>query len=162
MEPASPHRAGSLGGDSIHFSGETHMTIEVIGKDDDLCFNNLAWKLLIELALQFGWKPAGAMEPDEEEDGSEPDEEEDGLAAEQVVKLTEETLEQHRAPQDDAIAQAVKSLFFHSGDPVLDSYFNNAGFRVTADDANALADALDRALPDLPDPNALEHKVGTI
>jgi hypothetical protein len=38
------------------------------------------------------------------------------------------------------------------------NYVTNDGQRVTAADARRLADALEKALPDLPDHDALEHK----
>jgi hypothetical protein len=65
------------------------------------------------------------------------------------------------ASEDHPLAQVFESLFFHSGDPVLDSYFNNAGFRVTPEDARALAEALERALPDVPRHEALQHRAVT-
>jgi len=37
-------------------------------------------------------------------------------------------------------------------------YFSNDGQRVTAEDARELAAALERALPDVPDHDALRHK----
>jgi hypothetical protein len=56
------------------------------------------------------------------------------------------------------LAQAIKSLFPHTQEPVLNSYHENSGRRVTAEDALALADALERALPDVPSHDALAHK----
>jgi hypothetical protein len=41
------------------------------------------------------------------------------------------------------------------------SYFLNDGLLVRPEDARALADALERALPDVPDHDALEHKTFT-
>jgi hypothetical protein len=64
------------------------------------------------------------------------------------------------APQArlDPLAQAVKSVLCRSNDPVVDSYFKNAGFRVTAEDARCLADALEGTLPDVPNHDALADK----
>lgn len=39
------------------------------------------------------------------------------------------------------------------------NYFDRRGQQVTDDDARALADALERALPDVPDHDAIAHKV---
>src|SRR5262249_2364638 len=85
-----------------------------------------------------------------------------------LTKLTYEEFEQLLSPEqrealeafgDDLLAQVVKSMAIQSEDPLLDSYFNNPGFRVTAGDANALAGALERALPDVPGHDAMAHKV---
>jgi len=48
------------------------------------------------------------------------------------------------------------------GRPWSRTYFSNDGQRVTAEDAHALADALKRALPDMPDEDAVAHKMETI
>src|SRR5262249_52232156 len=61
-------------------------------------------------------------------------------------------------PEDHPLARLIRSLFPRSGDPVLGGYFVNDGQRVTAEDARALADALERALPDIPDHDAMPHK----
>src|SRR2546423_13839985 len=45
------------------------------------------------------------------------------------------------------------------GRPWNGTYFCNDGQRVTAEDAHALADALERALPDIPDEDAVAHKM---
>jgi hypothetical protein len=71
-------------------------------------------------------------------------------------------LEQSELDPDDPLAQAIKQVvrpvLLHSDDPVIDSYFHNAGFRVTTEHARALADALERALPDVPNHEAAAHK----
>jgi hypothetical protein len=129
--------------------------MELVSEQRTELFNNTAWKMLIDLALQYGWRPAGTQEPDGEDHPPEDDE----SPEEDVVQPSEDQSRAAEARPDHPIAQAVKSLFFRSGDPVLDSYFKNGGARVTAEDARALADALERALPDVPCHNALEHEV---
>ena len=63
-----------------------------------------------------------------------------------LTELTYEEFEQLLSPEqrealeafgDDLLAQVVKSMTIQSEDPVLDSYFSNAGFRVTAEDEHA-------------------------
>jgi hypothetical protein len=127
--------------------------MDLIGIHGATTFSHRGWTLLIELAREYGWKPAGAVEPAEEGETE---------AAVQALELTKEELEPYRVPADHPLAQAVRSLSFRSGDPVLDSYFNNAGFRVTAEDARGLADALERALTDIPRHEALEDKAVTM
>lgn len=128
------------------------MTMDLIGKQRETCFNNHTWGLLLELAQEYGWKPAGAIATDEDEEIKEPCE---------VLELTEEELQKYRVSPDDPVAQSIKSSCVRSGDSVLNSYFYNAGYRMTAKDACALADALERALPDVPRHDALAHKMVT-
>jgi len=45
------------------------------------------------------------------------------------------------------------------GGPWNGTYFSNSGQRVTTEDAHALADALEQALPDMPDEDAVAHKM---
>ena len=130
------------------------MTMDLIGNQGAISFTHQSWKLLIDLALKYGWKPAGAQEPDPEDTFVEDGEDDD----DNFVELSEEQLEAFQVPSDHPLAQALNSLIVQTSDPVLGSYFNNAGFRVTAQDARALADALKSALPDIPSHNAMEHK----
>jgi hypothetical protein len=127
--------------------------MDLIGKHGETSFTLRGWRSLIQLALTYGWKPRGAIEPAEEGESD---------AAVPVLQFTVEELDQYRVPPDDPLAGAAKALSSHSGNPVLDSYFNNAGFRVTPEDARALADALERALPDIPRHEALENKTVTM
>jgi hypothetical protein len=129
------------------------MTMQLVSDRGEELFSTWAWKVLIDLARRYGWQPAGAREPfskDSVQSGGD------------FVELSEEQLEAYEIPAGHPVAGAVKSLFVESGDLVLDSYFRNAGFRVTAGDARALADALERALPDIPDHDGLGHKAVTL
>jgi hypothetical protein len=114
----------------------------------------MAWKMLIDLALRYGWKPAGAQKLEMKDDPAEEQESSEGG----LGKLWPLPVNVPGAPVDKGLAQAVKSVLFQSNDPVVDSYFKNAGFRVTAQDAWALAEALERALPDVPNHDALAGK----
>jgi len=138
------------------------MTMELIGKQGEELFNNPSWKMLLALALRYGWKPAGAQEPDEEDDLNE----EEAFDEEECLELSGQPFELPKLDPDDpraqVIKQAVQTVLLHSDDPVIDSYFHNVGFRVTTEDARALADALERALPDVPNHDALKLKAVTI
>ena len=61
-----------------------------------------------------------------------------------AILLTEEELEDFRVPDDHPLAEVVQALFPQYHDPVLASYFQNAGGKVSIEDARALAD-LDQA-----------------
>jgi hypothetical protein len=104
--------------------------------------------MLIDLALHYGWKPAGT----EDREDDPPDEGDEG-----DLVLSEEELEAYAVPDDHPLAQAIRSSLPQSDDPVIFAYFVS-GRRVTPEDARALADALERALPDLPRHDALGHK----
>jgi hypothetical protein len=119
-----------------------------------MVFTHDGWKMLIDLALQHGWQPAGVQEPDPTEDGA--------LDEGDFVELSQGQLQACELPGDHPLAQDVKSLLFPFGDPVLDAYFHNAGLRASAEDARALADSLERALPDVPSHDALADKVVTV
>jgi hypothetical protein len=120
------------------------MTMDLVGPRGERHFTHQAWRLLLELALGHGWRPAGTLEREpEEEDGEE-----------EKVELD---AAEYEVPRDDPVAGALAALF-PTADPVLGSYFFNEGRRVTAADARALADALERALPDVPDHDALKDK----
>jgi hypothetical protein len=136
------------------------MGMDLIGSEGDRHFNLTGWKMLLELALQYGWKPAGLdrsqreRELEEEED----EEEEAGEEAAQEVVLD---ASEYEVPRDNPLFQALAALLPPLDDPVLGAYFENSGYRITAEDARALADALEQALPDVPDHDALEHKTFT-
>jgi hypothetical protein len=144
------------------FLERQRMTMELIGKQGEELFNDQSWKKLLELALRYGWKPAGAQEPDEEDDLNE----EEAFDEEECLQLSVQPMKQSELDPDDPLAQAIKQAVqpvpLHSDDPVIDSYFHNAGFRVTTEDARALANALERSLPDVPNHDALKHKAVTI
>jgi hypothetical protein len=130
------------------------MTMACISEHGRETFNHPGWKMLIDLALRYGWKPAGAQEPDPRGRPGEDDVFDEG----DLVNQSRQPLAACEVPADHPLGQAVRSLFIPSEGPVLDSYFDNAGFRVTAGDARALAEALERALPDVPCHDALAHK----
>jgi len=120
------------------------MGMALIGPEGDCHFNITAWSMLLDLAVQYGWKPAGVLEP-------KPQEEDEPPAVE--VTACEEL------PADSPLAGAISSMFpSEEEEPNLTRYFFNCGYRVQADDARALGEALEQALPDVPDHDALEHK----
>jgi hypothetical protein len=129
------------------------MTMDLIGEQGQKCFNNSGWKMLIDLALRNGWKPAGAQEPDDE--GEELLEEECPDHPGRLLGLRESDLDD---PFVRAVKRGVRSVLLRSDDPLIDSYLHNDGLRVADEDARALADALERALPDVPDHDALARK----
>ena len=125
------------------------MAYDLIGKRSDLCFNNKSWAMLIDLALRYGWKPTGARDPEALEDRSD----------DNAVQRPRDRL--HLMPPMQAsepLAQAVASLIFQSEDPIVNSYFSNSGFKVTRADALGMADAVKRALPDVPNHDAMALK----
>jgi hypothetical protein len=124
------------------------MSKELVGEQGEQLLNNMTWKMLIDLALQYGWEPAGASAPD---DLAEP-------IGEGEVEFVERSLGLDKLPSDHPLVVEWRNYMFESADPAIDSYFNNAGYLVTATDAQALADALERALPDVPAHDALGHK----
>jgi hypothetical protein len=147
------------------------MTMDLIAEHGEQHFNNNAWNQLLQMALQHGWQPAGVLKserPDaEDEDGPEGEVEEEGWEEDEPDEEAEgeeepeglgEEAEGVEIPEDHPLARVIRSLFPRSGDPVVGGYFVNDGQRVTAEDARALADALERALPDIPDHDAMAHK----
>jgi hypothetical protein len=125
------------------------MTMDLVGPGGERRFNVHAWGLLLDLALRGGWRPAGAQEPEGD------DEEGDECPGEGAVELDASDYE---VPPESPLARAVRSPLPPADDPLLSSYFYNSGFRVTAEDSRALADALERALPDVPEHDALAGK----
>lgn len=119
------------------------MTMDLSGPGGDRSFNLTTWRLLLDLALRHGWRPAGVAKPeDEQEDEREPSIDMDPA---------------HALPPESPLARAVASLL-PADDPLLTSYFSNSGCVVTAADAAALAEALERALPDIPGHDAMGEK----
>src|SRR5262245_53541873 len=173
-QPHSPHALGGGPAGARPPGGATAVGMNLVGPQGQQDFNLFAWKLLIDLARRNGWEPAGTEPPapgawpEEEDEPGEPEgeseaegeegEPEDSEGGAEVVRLTPEELEAYRVQQDNPILQAILSFFPPPGDRLLSSYFSNDGRRVTADDARALADALERGLPDIPDHDALAHK----
>jgi hypothetical protein len=118
-------------------------------------FTERGWSLLLELAVQNGWQPAGAQ----------------GHWHHELVQQYLENEAEDEA-EDDAGQEPTESPVvaprlisnstegkFRSEDPVLRTYFRDS--KVSAADALALAEALERALPNLPDDNALGDAVIT-
>jgi hypothetical protein len=158
------------------------MTMDLSAPHGEQHFNNHTWSQLLEMALQHGWKPAGVRAPEprdleeelEEDEDEAPDlagedeEDEEEFAEdegedaedeeEEPVDAGPEELTGGEIPADHPLARLIKSLFPRAGDPVLRGYFVNDGQRVSTEDARALADALERGLPDIPDHDALTHK----
>ncbi len=135
------------------------MTMELIGSRGQVQHFTLpAWKQLTDLALMYGWKPAGALEPEPDDESADPED----FIEDDVNHLPDGLPEPKELQEDHPVAQAIRSLFPGSDDPVLSSYFQNGGFRVTAADAQRLAEALERALPDLSEQDALHDKACTI
>src|SRR5947209_928703 len=119
------------------------MTMDLTGPGGERQFNLMAWRMLLDLALRHGWRPAGALEPEGgEEDACAPPPADLDAAG-------------HAIPADSPLAQAVASLLPPADDPVLCSYCCNSGVRVAPEDALALAEALERALPDVPSHDAM-------
>jgi len=125
------------------------MTMQLVGPGGERDVNLPTWGMLFDLAVRNGWRPAGALEPGGEDD------EGDECPGETAVELDASDYE---VPPKSPLARAVSSLLPPADDPLLCSYFSNGGFRVTPEDARALADALERALPDVPDHDAMGHK----
>ncbi|HYT93190.1 MAG TPA: hypothetical protein VEL76_31015 [Gemmataceae bacterium] len=139
------------------------MTMDLSGPQGEEHFNNTSWQMLLDLALSNGWKPAGVVRRERTEEELDEDEEEtDEMEDEESEEEDEATDEadDEDAPLPEETAQALAALLRSSfpSDPVLGMYFCNDGNHVTAEDAAALADALERALPDLPEHDALGHK----
>jgi len=124
------------------------MTMDLIGPQSEHSFTHCDWRMMINLALQYGWKPAGASPPDYDETAEDESD---------IVEIDAEVVEL-RGAEGQAIGDAIRETVKTPDDPILASYFFNAGHRVSSEDAQALANALERALPDLPDHDATEHK----
>ncbi len=109
-----------------------------------MSFNNVSWHHLVTLALNYGWTPLGVLPPKKD----------NGFAwfPDYYRKL------KYRGASQANSRVAVGSLFPRNGDPILNSYFASDDFRVTAEDAKLMAGALEKALPDVPNGDALAHK----
>src|SRR6185503_6997960 len=105
------------------------MSMTLVGKERNEHFSLLGWGHLISLALGYGWKPAGTLDPEADE-----------LRMDDLVEATAEQQRQAEERANDATSQAMakemekpfKSLYPHGDDPVMQRYYENAGYRVTA------------------------------
>src|SRR5581483_4927181 len=89
--------------------GGCTMGMALIGPEGDCHFNITAWSMLLDLAVQYGWKPAGVLEP-------KPQEEDEPPAVE--VTACEEL------PADSPLAGAISSMFpSEEEEPNLTRYF---------------------------------------
>jgi hypothetical protein len=95
-------------------------------------FNISDWPDMLHLAELYGWEPEGTT-----------------LDPEHLASVMQE----EDLPPEEAAAQIAQAQESWQG-----GYGTNDFQVVSAQDAAALADALERALPDLPKYNALEHK----
>ncbi len=105
-------------------------TFDLSGPKGTFHFGLADWHCVVELAEDNGWRPAGTVwdEPPEEP-----------------------IIFGSGGDQED-YERAVRV------DRFLTDYFNNDGQMVTDEDAEALAAALERSLPDIPDHDAIGHK----
>jgi hypothetical protein len=164
------------------------------GPHGDRAFADLAWILLVQLALDHGWRPTGPLppeatgEPFEEEylvERAKQDRRKKTPETTEVASVEAESPDEIHEAADDAgpdlddevlralpqyanrdlshkqkqqLAQELGALSVHANYAQLRRYFGHRGYRVSAQDANALADALAKALPDIPNHDALTHK----
>jgi hypothetical protein len=95
-------------------------------------FNFFDWPNLLRLAEQYGWEPEGTtLDPEHLADREEDEE----LSPEEVAAEVAESLEKWEG-----------------------GYCTNDFQVVSAEDARNLADALEKALPDIPEHDAVGHK----
>ena len=95
-------------------------------------WTKLDWKRLLELALQYDWHASGAVTK---------------VMVDGEVGLVVPILKQAQIPS-----------YLDIGGAILSSYEMNCGLLVMPEDACNLANALERALPDIPNAEAIEHK----
>jgi hypothetical protein len=109
------------------------MGMDLSGKDGDFHFNNTTWRMVLTLAIDHGWKPAGTEPPEPtffREDGT----------------VDEEMTEAYRQAYEDWNAA---------------NYYTNDFQLVTDEDAANIADALERALSHVPDEETIAMKAAT-
>jgi hypothetical protein len=138
------HRTGTFGG--LQRGKGRIVTLDFIGQHGTRHLTNQAWSMLLRLARHAGWVPAGPLPPTNHDDADENN---------PIRELPGEAYEIDDE-QGRVIAEVIKSWI--PDDPLLRSYLSNEGKRVAAEDAAALAEALERALPDLPAHDALIDK----
>ena len=139
------------------------MTMDLIGPQGDRTFTHTAWMKLIKLACDHGWQPAGALPPDDQHeiaDDEEAPSESNTIEVEESAALPASGADLDQLPADQCrqLENMIREAESLAGIPNIDSYILNSGYRVFAEDAHALAAALERALPDVPDHDAVEHK----
>jgi hypothetical protein len=96
-----------------------------------ITFSNLQWGLLVKLAYDHGWKPWGVRPP------------EDWIASSDAER---------DASGGSSGGGGARRWHFMD-------YFSLKRQQIVAGDALAMADAIERALPDIPTHDALSHKV---
>ena len=137
------------------------MTMDLIGSQGERTFTHTAWRKLLQLAVQHGWQPAGAALPVAVVDAlaaDEPSEDTDAVDRVDMAEHLQELYEQNPEQVGPVLEEMAREKRLFSKVPHIDSYFHNAGYRVSPEDAQSLANALERALPDVPGHDALEHK----
>jgi len=127
------------------------MTMDLTGPGGERHFNLAMWGMLLQLTIRSGWRPAGALEPEGSEEPA-------GQGEPCSPPSVELDASDHEVPRESPLAQTIVALLPPADNPVLCFYFYNSGLLVTPEDALALADALERALPDVPDHNAMADK----
>jgi hypothetical protein len=98
------------------------MGMDLAGEGGYYHFGRIAWDKLLELGRQYGWEPAGTEYP------------------EGTVYRPDGTVDEAMTEEERSVAAGWEG-----------GYLSNNRQWVTAEDAACLADALERALPDIPD-----------
>ena len=70
------------------------MTMDLVGPQGDRAFNNTTWRRLIQLAVQNGWKPAGATCPHDVDEPASDDTEKDQPVQTSWIEEIKEQAEQ--------------------------------------------------------------------
>jgi hypothetical protein len=133
------------------------MTLKRDGKKFEV--DLASWHFALELGRRYGWLPAGTEPPDDLEEGGGDAEPGEGAADllegdDDEDDEDEEDIFEEDGEEDDEDDE--------DGAPLCDGwpwdYVDNAGRKVTEEDARLWADALEQALPDIPDHCATDHK----
>src|SRR5919112_6036717 len=98
------------------------MGVDIGGAGGDRWFSWTAWENLLDLAHEYGWEPAGTEPP-------------------QWIATN----------PDGSIDHEMTAMYSRSKENWDGSYFSNDGQYVTDEEAASIADALERALDDIPD-----------
>jgi hypothetical protein len=106
------------------------MGMDLYGDHGDERVNCWRWQCILLLGLKYGWEPRGTEPPDPENSDHEDSEDED---------FDDEDFDHEDSSFEDFDPKEWDG-----------NYDSNCGQTVTADDAAALANAVERALPDIP------------